>query len=148
MRSIIEPLIVVIEGAEYASALSSYLKTCCGFKVINYEPEKNNFVKLLDDIIFQQDTPRLVVCKAHLTALAKGVITVAYFKEFEQALALTKTKLVLAVSQSDTTNSGILADGYAHSWLVKRTYQDGDTITNLLDWLGIRPDVEARNGIR
>lgn len=132
-------MIVIIEGAEFASALSTYLKTCYEFELISYEPPEQSFVTLLDKIVFKVEAPRLVICKAHITALAKGLITVAYFKEFEAALALTRAKLVLAVSETDTINSGFLADGYAHSWLNKRMFSGEDTTTGLLDWLEIQP---------
>lgn len=141
------PRMVIIEGADFASALSLYLKTCCGFAVVVYDPEHERFVKLLDKVLFDYDRVRLAVCRAHLTAVSKGLISAAYFREFENAVALTNAKLVLAVSESDSANSGILADAYAKSWLDKRTYREGDSITGLLEWLGLQDEsrrAEAR----
>lgn len=131
---------VIVEGAEYASALCAYLKTCCGFTIVEYKPEQEHFTDLLDRIIFDAYLPRLAVCRAHLTAISRSAITPAYFKSFEEAVAFTSAKLVLAVSETDSINSGLLADSYAQSWLEKRTYKDGDQISELLEWLGLRDE--------
>lgn len=143
------PSVLIVEGAEYASALATYLKTCCHYEVVEYQPEKERFVRLLDRIIEVAWSPRIVVLRAHLTALSRGLISPLYFKEFESAVASAQAKLVLAVSETDTGNTGILAEPYSHSWLVKRAYHDGDKISDLLDWLGLKDEsrrIEASAG--
>lgn len=141
------PIMVIIEGAENASALCAYLKSCYGFTVVTYDPDTEDFTELLDKIVFTAYTPRIAVLRAHLTAVARGNIKGVYFREFETAIALAAGKLILAVSDNNTSGWASLVDGYAHSLLDKRIYRDGDRITDLLEWLGLIRNAGRRSEI-
>ena len=127
---------VIIEGGSYTLPLSLYLSRFHGFTLIKYDVDSNSFARFITSIVFGIDHPRLCITPGHLTALARNQITVAWFKEFESAVALTGCKLILTTAR-DLDPPGYLAAPYAASWLEKMALNDSGRVDDVVDWLGL-----------
>jgi hypothetical protein len=135
--------LVVVEGADHASALSAYLEKFHKFRRITYDGTIP-LDKHLDATVWQMGSERIVLERCHLTAIQNGQCTVSQFRHIDSTFMQLGGKLVLAVGSKD--GAGILADGYAHSIMPKRVNGEAEGATSLLKWLGIFVPGAKSNG--
>jgi hypothetical protein len=126
--------LVVVEGAEYASALSAYLEKFHKFKRIPYDGE-TLLGDHLDATVWQMGSEKVVLERCHLTAIQNGKCTMRQFRHIDATFKQLGGQLILAVGEKD--GAGILADGYAASIMPKRVCSEQQGATSLLKWLGI-----------
>jgi phosphoribosyl 1,2-cyclic phosphodiesterase len=128
---------VIIEGADFASALAAFLHINYGFSVVRYDPDVHSFSAFLDRILAASCNPRLLILRAHLTARAFRKISHAEFDEFEQAVSLAGSKLLFALSGEDNPRMAGQIEAYCASKLDKRMQMCTDPFTVNLAWMGI-----------
>jgi len=134
------PAFLILDGASNALALSLRLEARHGFKLVRFNGE--DFVGVLDRLVFSHQASRLCLSLGHLTALDRGLITPAYAREFEVAAALGGARLALVVQGAP---QGLL-DAYRASLLEKKLLDDGPrAVETVLDWLGIPVGEGARH---
>lgn len=132
-----EESMLIVEGADFASALAAYLKMHFGFVVVRYDPDNDQFTTFLDRILYASQSPKLLILRAHLTARAARKITQAEFTEFEDAVSLAGAKLLFALADEDNPRLAGQADAYCASRLDKQTITYSQPFSYALRWIGI-----------
>jgi hypothetical protein len=129
-------VLVIIEGAGYAPALSRFLKENHNFKLVEYNTETDRFIHMLDRLTFPmfEREPRICLVPGHLTARANSKITDSVFHQFEEAVSLAETKLIFAPNHG-MPNFGKMFELYEKSSLPKQVFGYGDSIFDVLAWL-------------
>jgi hypothetical protein len=140
-----EQLLLIIEGADYASALSRYLQDFYQFKVVTYNVESESFNKMLDNLSLSMFNlePRVILTPGHLSARASGVINDAVFTRFEEIATMAEGRLIFAPGPS-MPQPARMVELFARSMLPKRGLGMGDSLVSVLSWLAVTEG--ARSG--
>jgi hypothetical protein len=130
-------MLVIIEGADYASALSGYLEEFEKYKVLKVEIGRPFHRQLMEWEQELHNNRNVVIVGSHLRFMDSGTYNARQMRSIDGVLAELGFRLVWAIAEKERFNmtTSYVATAFFHSILPKVMFVQGQSVTNLIKWL-------------
>lgn len=130
-------MIVLVEGAEFASALCHYLREFEHYLHLKADPAKQFHKYLLEWENILANNKDVVIEGSHLGSLDRGLYTADKVRLIDEVLADSDFKLVWAIGEAERFNitSSHKGTTFFQSKMDKVAFIEGRPITNLVRWI-------------